>query len=131
MKKLTKDQLKQHEELLSRLTTAQDELKDAVTEFNDKASALRQELQPKIEEYNEAVAAANSFVEEIHEEQQNFFDEKSEGWQEGDAGSNYTAWMDEWGLSLEEASIDDFEEIEAPDTGDVESFDQLPTEMEG
>lgn len=91
MKKLTKEQLK-------------------------KKTALFEELEKARDQFNVMLEEANEFRQEMNDLMQEYFDEKSEKWQEGDAGSTYQDWMGEWESELE------FDE-EAPET-----FQGLPDE---
>ena len=128
MKKLTKNQIAQHTKLSAELHLAHDELEGAITKYNEKVAAAFAELEPVVAALNAKIFDANTFTKEIHDEQQSFFDEKSEKWQEGDAGSTYTDWMNTWEVSdLEEVELDIPGELEMSEI-DVETFDWLETE---
>jgi hypothetical protein len=62
--------------------------------------------------YNEAIQNLNSFIFEIREEMQMYFDDKSEKWQESDKGFAYQEWIENWEVEFEE--IENFDEIELP-----------------
>ena len=64
-----------------------------------------------MEAYKAAVEEAKAFAERIAEEMTNYFDDRSEKWQDGDAGGEYQSWKDEW----ENADLDSVEEIVKPD----------------
>jgi hypothetical protein len=127
MKKLNKEQIAEHTRLSAELHDAHEELDGAVTKYNEKVAAAYAELEPFVANFNTKVTAANEFVEQIHEEQQSFFDEKSEKWQEGDAGSAYTDWMGMWDLEIDTIELDEISQLETPDVV-IEDFDGLETE---
>ncbi len=77
MKKLTKDHLKRRTEL----ALALDDAYRALTEAAEK--------------YNEALATAREFIEDVVSEMSDYQSERSEKWTESDAGSAYENWTDE------------------------------------
>ena len=88
---------------------------------------LREAVEVAIGEANAAIIAANEarqrfedFRDGIHADIDAYFEEKSEKWQEGDAGSAYSSWRDEW----DEQICDEISEIE-PD------LHEYPMEVEG
>ncbi len=46
--------------------------------------------------FNEARLALDSFREGLREEMSTHYEERSERWQEGDAGTAYEDWMEAW-----------------------------------
>jgi hypothetical protein len=128
MKRLSKKQQERHEELLVQLTTARDDLNQAIIHFNEEVSKLHGDLAPKVTAVNEAITLVNAFVEEIHGDQECFYDERSEKWQENDAGQAYADWMGEWEMSIDELELEEptpFDEVEI----DVETFENLSQEV--
>src|ERR1700722_2892109 len=129
MKRLDKKQKARHEELSQKLTETHDELNEAILVFNAKVSALHAELlAPKVAAVNEVITAANLFAEEINAEQVDYYDERSDAWREGDAGSEYESWKDSWELELEELSLEEPTPLDEVDP-DVEAFTNLETEV--
>jgi uncharacterized protein YukE len=128
VKKLSKDQVTQHLKIGEGLRDAHEELDDAVKKYNEKVNVAFSELQTFVETLNAKITEANDFVENIHSEQEAFFDEKSDKWQEGDAGSAYQDWMTQWGDRVcEEVELSEPEELYVSEI-DFESFDGLETE---
>jgi len=91
-------------------------------------NALAVDLQYKIDAVGEAVSELNAmivqintFAEEVRQEQSDYFDERSEKWQEGDGGTEYCAWMTEWEFALDELS-------DPTDDVDLDGFESLPEE---
>jgi uncharacterized protein YukE len=126
MKKLSKEQLKQHADLSTELHGAHEALDEAIEQYNKKVVEAFAAIHPFIEQFNSKVEEVNAFIEEIHAEQESYFDEKSERWQDGDAGSAYSDWMSMWELAVEEVELEEPSELEMPEVED--SFEQLDTE---
>ncbi len=107
MKKFNKTQIEE----LGRHRNAID---DANTAFETAANALKETLD-----------AAADFLDPLAEEAQSFFDERSEKWQEGDAGCSYSAWAE----ALKDVA-DELRgvELELADDGVIERFTEMPTE---
>ena len=126
MKKFTKAQIDEKAKHREDVAKAHAALTDAIDAFN----AAKAEAWAKVEaaqtEYRDAVSAANEWRDNLHGDAQSYFDERSEKWQEGDAGQQYSAWLDTIGTEFDESDeIDEPEDLEAPE--DVsESIEQLP-----
>ena len=100
---------------MKKLSKTQIDMRNALAiELDAKFDAVRE----AIEDLNKTIASANEFVEEVHSAQDDYFSERSEAWQEGDAGSAYTDWMSEWEFSLEELS-------DPTDDVDLDAFESL------
>lgn len=129
MKRLSKIQLKRHEELSGKLSSAKEDLDDAITSFNEKVELLHNDLlQSKVDAFNEAIRQANEFTEEIHSEQEDYESERSDNWRDGDAGSAYQDWMSQWEMELEELELEPptpFDEVEI----ETDNFANLDTEV--
>jgi uncharacterized protein YukE len=103
MKKLSKEQLTKREELIAEMRKRHEAVQAAVADLNV------------------TIQEANELITEVHNDQEVYFDERSEKWQEGDAGSAYSDWMSEWESEIEE--------IEAPEEDFIESFESLSAEV--
>lgn len=128
MKKLTKDQIAQHTKLSAELNDVREKLEAAVKRFNEKVAVEFSELETIVEALNEKTSEANAFIEEIHDEQESFYDERSEKWQEGDAGSAYSDWMSTWEISIEPIELMDLPAQDVPQIEGLEDFESLETE---
>lgn len=128
MKKLTKKQQVRHEELSAKLTTAKEGLSAAILDFNEGVQKLHADMAPKVEAVNVAISEANTFAQEIHDEQESYYDAKSDNWRDGDAGSAYSDWMGAWELELEEVELEEPVDFDEPEI-DTDSFEQLETEV--
>lgn len=108
MKKLSKEQLETKRDLIARL-------KENHEGLDDKLSAILSEIDEfnnSIDEFNYLVDEVESFIDEITSDQTNYFSDRSEKWQESEAGERYAEWMLEW----EEAytSLERIERIDYP-----------------
>jgi uncharacterized protein YukE len=128
VKKLTKDQIAQHTKLSAELNDVREKLEAAVKRFNEKVAVEFSELETIVEALNEKTSEANAFIEEIHDEQESFYDERSEKWQEGDAGSAYSDWMSTWEISIEPIELMDLPAQDVPQIEGLEDFESLETE---
>ena len=98
------------------------ELAKHQSDLTDAAEAIEE----AVEAYATAADEARAFAESIHADQQAYYDERSEKWQEGDAGTAYTEWMELW-ETAENASA----EYGARDCAMKDAFEELTTEIEG
>jgi chromosome segregation ATPase len=101
--KLSSQELKTRETLLEELKDLGTTLETATSDYNDKVEEI------------------NKFIETIRDRLQEEFDEKSEGWQEGDKGSSVQSMISEYDTSLDS--------IEA-DVSGIDTFENLPVEPE-
>jgi hypothetical protein len=131
--KLNKSEEKRFNELLTILTTnssalseafdtLKEDIKDLIDTFNDGPLAA----------YNEGLETVRGFVEDIHSERTEDYDDKSERWQEGDNGQAAYEWLNELeslkdGLEeIEGLTIDNISEFEMPEHSDA--FEAMPLE---
>lgn len=117
MKKLSK---KQEAEFQSRL--------DDIQEKQEAVDKAHQGMQKTVEDYNEEVRGYNELVQnlmdyrdELVADMQCYFDDRSERWQEGEAGQNYQSWMSDWETLEVECML---EEAECPPDPSSEFFAQ-------
>ena len=81
-----------------------------------------------MEKLNGTIEAANEWRNNIHSEMENYYDERSEKWQEGDAGSAYSDWKDNYGNEFDAVEIELPDELEMPDVAVVEALEELTDE---
>lgn len=135
MKKLAAAQQKEMMRLSSSLDVRKNDVSQRIADFNTKIQELIDEFNSEISQivqsYNDVASEANAFVEEVKNAQQEYYDERSEKWQESDRGSEYQDWMNEWDIEIEEVEVEEahFDEIDEPDI-DLEVFEALPTSVD-
>ncbi len=130
--KLTKDEIKQRDELTADLDINLERLNAAITDYNEKMTEMRKPIEQAITDYNEAVNAAQDFAEDIASQADSDLSEKSEKWLEGERRQAANEWKEAWeNLSFEEVFIT-FEEIDIiDDVTHAEDLEEAPIEMEG
>jgi hypothetical protein len=123
MKQLSKTQQAELQTALTACDAAAAQLNSAVEAFNTTIDEARGEVEAKNEAYNTAIADLKAVYEGFSGEAQGYFDERSEKWQESDAGSTYSEWIERLSdPDIEEIEIDfpDALEIETPDFTDTD-----------
>jgi F0F1-type ATP synthase membrane subunit b/b' len=112
--RLTKQEDARKSELESELEQLVGETTDGLEELKEKITALVDDFNKEfVEPLSEKITEAYGFVEDIMNERQGEFDDKSERWQEGERGQAAQSWLQDWenGLQgLEAPSL-----LEAPD----------------
>jgi uncharacterized protein YukE len=127
MKKLTADQIKHQGELALSLESIAFEITEAVQTINTTITTSRESVESLRNRYNERIREVMEFMQSTHHQQENYFDERSTNWQEGDAGQSYESWMDEWSVDLEELDeVELPEEVEGPEFEAVTLLRELP-----
>ena len=93
----------------------------------DKVMELASQLSVAIDTYNEKVEQANEWAQEVASELRQYYDDRSEAWQDGDNGSRF----DEWVNAFEDFVIDGLDGIDtAPMEEAMETFTDLPLNLE-
>lgn len=128
MKKLSKEQKQQKAQLETLHMSRAEALKTAIQDFNARMAAECHKVYVAADEYNDSVLQANDFIASVHDEQEDYLGDKSEKWQESDAGSAYQEWMEAWGAELETYELAEPEEMEEPELVGAEVLQELPEE---
>ena len=113
MKSITKADLKLRDELCSQIRKAHEALEVAVDAFNNAMVEPWGAVEDALEKYNSIVSDLESWKEDITSQIQEYIDERSEKWQEGDRGQAYQEWLS----AYENTSIESVE-MSMPDTVD-------------
>ncbi len=128
MKRFSKEQSAKVSQHVETLRAAADKVTAEVSNYNSARATAWKPLEEAVAAYNAAVIDANAMMEGIAADQQSYIDERSEKWQEGDAGQVYQEWMQAWEGSLEELDIDEPDELEEPDMNAADALEELPDE---
>jgi hypothetical protein len=113
MKRLTKEHRAAYENHKETLEELRSNACDAVETYNYELECLDSPA-PALEALNEAIGEFNSWVTEVQEQMRGYFDERTEGWQEGEKGEQYQAWIDSLDYEVD----------------DVDTEPDAPTEMD-
>ncbi len=124
MKKLSKDELEIQKQLLESFAEKASDVDRLYSEYVDAVAALN----AAIDDLNGTVTELENYRQSIFDQMEEYFDGKSEKWQESDTGTEYRDWMDEWS----NATVDTMEDVEEVgiDIPDVSLFDELRTEFD-
>jgi hypothetical protein len=101
----------------------QDDLLDAETALLKAYEAFRAgsgewtDVERSDRDYRQVIDGANTFIATIHEDQEDYFSERTEKWQESEKGQAYQEWMNEWDIEI---SPDELPEPEMD--GDLELY---------
>ena len=115
MKRISRAQQTEINNAVSALGDAGKELEAAVASYNEALERLGEAVETARDTYNEKVVDLKAVYEEIHGEADSYYSDRSERWQEGEAGEAYSEWMGQ----LEEPGIEDIE-IELPDPLEID-----------
>lgn len=132
--KLTKAEDARRSELEGDLNRLYGEADDAKSELEEKISELVAEFNDKaLGPLNEKIEEARGFVEDIKNERQEEFEDKSDRWQEGERGQSAQDWLQAWETA--EGELEAINDVEVPnlevDLLDAESIlSDLPFEMD-
>lgn len=128
MKKLTKEQVLNKAALIEALANVRADLEQAVTEFNEQILArFNDDVQGELDKLNAVLQRIKTFAEEVANDIDDYVNERSEKWQEGDQGQKYEAWKDAWrDFDADEVTLHPPEELEMPDCPDPDELEALP-----
>lgn len=126
MTKLTKAQLKERDDLCARLRDKHEELEAAVTKYNAAMVFPWSEVEAAVEAYNEAIQDAQAWKNDLAQEVRDYYDEKTEKWQESDKGGAVGAFADTLEEDLPEVELEQPEELEFDHEPTAEVLEQMP-----
>lgn len=92
MKSLTKE----HEASRTRLIGELQEAYKKVEEQFAAHTAITEKVNEAIAAYNDVCQNVETFRDEVTTDMQSYIDERSEKWQDGDSGQEYTSWKETW-----------------------------------
>jgi hypothetical protein len=130
--KLTAEQLTERDALAVRLEEERTKVDLAVSDFHDALTVARNTLQEALDAYNEVLVEAKAYAEGIAQDAENYFEEKSERWQEGEKGEALRELIDAWqSVDLEPLEVDmPDSELDLDVNTHDETLCELPTEPE-
>lgn len=115
MKKLNKEQLAKLEQFKEAIGDERDALELEIDAYNALMSETWNRVESALTKLNEKIVEAEEWRAEMAAEMQQYFDERSERWQEGEAGCAYQDWINEWDQYLTEVELEAPEDVEMPD----------------
>lgn len=70
-------------------------LDDIRNELEDIIAKAQQQVEEALSRANDYIDEANGFVGDLASEAETYYDERSDNWRDGDAGSTYCDWLSE------------------------------------
>lgn len=132
MKKISKTDQARIDEALKECEAAATKLNGAVDAFNEVVEQHRGVVEEAVGEYNEKVDNLRAIYEDIHSEADSYMGERSDRWQESDAGQSYQEWIDQLSdPSIEPIEIDLPDPLDYPDIPDFTDDSWLPPSEPG
>lgn len=130
--KLSKAQLQRRDKLIDDLRGARGKLVDVVAVTNAEIQRLvGDDLTPAIEAYNALLEQARAFVEELGTDFRSEFDDKSEGWQEGERGQAADEFIGAFeNVSFDDVELPQVEEIAIDENDEAVMLEELPEGVE-
>lgn len=125
MKRLSKADETRRAELVALLNERAEKVREAIAAAN---LVIENEVKDAIDTYNETVAEIEAFRDERVGDMDSYFEDRSEQWQSGEAGDNYSEWKSEW----ENLDVDWLRHAETLDEPEMElagEFEELPEEV--
>jgi uncharacterized protein YukE len=124
MIKLSKTESKSREEV----TEAVREAYKAVEAIWPEYQAMLDKVNGVIDAFNSAVADADNFRQSVADQMQEYYDNRSDAWQNGDKGTAYREWLEQWLYSVEQ--VDEVEAQEMPVINGLDELEQAASELE-
>ena len=119
MKKLSKEQCAQRDEIAGRLRSRFSDLDLAVEAYNSAVEAAWAKVEETKNDYNEAIADANEWQQDVAADIQSYMDDRSEKWLEGEKGQAYESWRSEYEQEFPTADLDKPDELSTSDIEDA------------
>lgn len=124
MKRLNKGQLLEISVAVDACAEACGEVEAAVEAYNKALEAPREALLSAVAGYNEKIEDLKAMYLDLAQQGRDYFDDRSEKWQEGDAGQAYNEWLEQLeNPEIESVEIDLPDELERPN--DLLNFDEI------
>jgi chromosome segregation ATPase len=127
MKRLNKDQSREKTEHAENIRKKYTELEEALAKYNAAIVEAKGPVEAAVEQLNGAIDDANQWMADITGQMEDYIGERSEKWQEGEAGSNYNEWKDQF-AELEQVELELPEELEVPECEHGDTLDNIPDE---
>jgi hypothetical protein len=129
MKALSKSDEKKKAELVDAIRMANTDLQAAIEEYDKAVTAEQAKVKEALKAVNAKIQEAKEWAEGIASEMQEYYDEKSERWQEGDNGQQYSEWKDSYeNFSPDDLEIEFPEELEVVAADAADDLENLPDE---
>jgi hypothetical protein len=127
--KLTKQEAEDRSKIINDLREAWGKIESAVEEYNKEMNSLWDNITSEVVAYNEVLSKARTFATDISSRVDQEFGEKSEKWQEGDAGQDADEWKGEWeNIDLSDLEPDQPEDLDIDEPSHAEDLEGIADE---
>ena len=132
MKKFSKQQIKERDDIESDLSDAAEKVRQAIEDYNNEMNQRWAEVAEAVDKFNEQVERAENLINDVVQEIEDYMADKSDKWQESDRAGFYQEWIDALqGIDFSRVEIDQPEQLEEP--GELEdlsaALNDLPIEL--
>lgn len=125
MKQFTGAQKAQHAEILARMEQKRAALELAIADYNHIMGREFSPVEAAKVALQEVIDEGSAFLATVREDAQSFFDDKSEKWQESEAGEAYGDWLTELDRELEAVEVEEPDEVDTPDVDAIDTFEGI------
>jgi len=131
MRSISKAQQQDIEKAINACSATAQRLEDAIEEYNAAMAPHRERIEAALEAYNETVTDLRSTYTDIASAARDYYSDRTEKWQESEAGQAYSEWADqlEDPEGIEDLEFELPEELAVPDFPDWEDDSWLPPQM--
>lgn len=121
MKRIPKATEGKIDDLVATLEDEASAVRAAIEAYNEVLDEHRAKIDAACFDYNNAASELRDIIAELAQEAGDYFDDRSEKWQESAAGEQYAAWKES--LESAAAEIPEADEIELQEIDEQELFD--------
>lgn len=129
MLKLSKTDEEKRQDYINGLNEQKLKVAEAIDEYNAVAREAFAKVKDAVSDYNAILLNVDEWHAGINGDQQNYYDERSEKWQEGEKGQAYEGWKQQWeDIALDEIELDEPDDFEVPEMEHANELEALPGE---
>jgi hypothetical protein len=126
---LSKQDAERRDGYLNDLRTHAAQIEDALSEYNATVATALPALQSAVDDYNNTLALARGWCEDIATAAEDAIDAKSEKWQAGENGQAAIEYRDHWqGIALDDLEVEWPEPFEIETPNHADDLEALPSE---
>lgn len=127
MKQLPADRRKEFETHKAELNRLQARMNDAAGAYNEAKREAWEKFAEAQSDFIQALGNAQDFVNEVGAKLQEYHADRSEKWQEGEAGQAFEAWASAWAdCDLTHDEVDEPDDLPDAVEEPVAAFEALP-----
>lgn len=128
MKRLSKQDRDDMAKALADIEARVNTLDFFIRRYNDAVAEARSDVETNLELLNQAITDADELRATLADNMDNYYDDRSDKWREGDAGQAYYDWKEQWSHPFEQVELDIPYELEMPEVEAIELIGSLENE---